>query len=56
MSAPATAATRVSPTQQIELHGHPVTYRRMGEGPPIVLIHGITSSSRTWRSVMRDSS
>ena len=38
--------------QQIELHGHPVTYRRMGEGPPIVLIHGITSSSRTWRSVM----
>ena len=52
MSAPATAATRVSPTQQIELHGHPVTYRRMGEGPPIVLIHGITSSSRTWRSVM----
>ncbi len=52
MSAPATAANRVSPTQQIELHGHPVTYRRMGEGPPIVLIHGITSSSRTWRSVM----
>ena len=37
---------------EIEMHGHPVTYRRMGEGPAIVLIHGITSSSRTWRSVM----
>lgn len=37
---------------EIELHGHPVTYRLMGEGPAIVLIHGITSSSRTWRSVM----
>jgi pimeloyl-ACP methyl ester carboxylesterase len=41
-----------STTQQIELHGHPVTYRRVGEGPVVVLIHGITSSSRTWRSVM----
>jgi len=41
-----------SSSQQIELHGHPVTYRRVGEGPAIVLIHGITSSSRTWRSVM----
>jgi len=37
---------------EIEMHGHPVTYRRMGEGPAIVLIHGISSSSRTWRSVM----
>ena len=24
----------------------------MGEGPPILLIHGITSSSRTWKRVM----
>jgi pimeloyl-ACP methyl ester carboxylesterase len=37
--------------QQIELHGHPVTYRRSGRGPAIVLIHGITSSSRTWDAV-----
>jgi pimeloyl-ACP methyl ester carboxylesterase len=41
-----------SSTQQIELHGHPVTYRRVGEGPAVVLIHGITSSSRTWREVL----
>jgi pimeloyl-ACP methyl ester carboxylesterase len=41
-----------SSSQQIELHGHAVTYHRVGEGPAVVLIHGITSSSRTWRSVM----
>ncbi|MBA3302018.1 MAG: alpha/beta fold hydrolase [Thermoleophilaceae bacterium] len=35
-----------------ELHGQNVTYHRMGEGPAIVLIHGITSSSRSWREVM----
>lgn len=41
-----------SSAQQIELHGHPVTYHRVGEGPAVLLIHGITSSSRTWRDVM----
>src|SRR3954470_11305002 len=39
-------------SQQIELHGHPVTYHRMGAGPAVLLVHGITSSSRTWRTVM----
>jgi len=37
--------------REIELHGHPVSYRMAGEGPPLVLVHGITSSSRTWRLV-----
>jgi pimeloyl-ACP methyl ester carboxylesterase len=36
----------------IELHGHPVSYRMAGSGPAIVLIHGITSSSRTWERVV----
>ena len=36
----------------VEIHGQPVTYHKLGEGPAIVLIHGITSSSRTWRDVM----
>ena len=40
------------PRRQIELHGHPVTYHCLGEGPVVVLLHGITSSSQTWRSVM----
>ena len=38
--------------QQIELHGQPVTYHRLGEGPVVVLVHGIASSSRTWLSVL----
>jgi len=42
----------MSVRQTIELHGQPVTYHRMGSGPPILLIHGITSSSRTWKAVM----
>jgi pimeloyl-ACP methyl ester carboxylesterase len=41
-----------STAQQIELHGHPVTYHRVGTGPAVLLVHGITSSSRTWRTVM----
>ena len=39
-------------SQSIELHGQTVTYRRAGEGPAVLLIHGITSSSRTWREVI----
>ena len=42
----------MSTARQIELHGHPVAYHQAGAGPAIVLIHGITSSSRTWRAVM----
>ncbi len=38
--------------EQVELHGHPVTYHRLGEGPALVLVHGITSSSRTWHEVL----
>jgi pimeloyl-ACP methyl ester carboxylesterase len=36
----------------VELHGQQVSYEHLGEGPAIVLIHGITSSSRTWRAVL----
>ena len=35
-----------------DLHGHPVTYRMLGEGPPLLLLHGITSSSQTWADVL----
>ena len=38
--------------QTIEIHGQPVTYHKMGQGPPVLLVHGITSSSRTWKAVM----
>jgi pimeloyl-ACP methyl ester carboxylesterase len=39
--------------QETTIHGHRVAYRMAGSGPPIVLIHGITSSSECWGPVGR---
>ncbi len=36
----------------VRIHGHEVSYRTAGEGPTILLIHGIAGSSTTWRAVM----
>jgi pimeloyl-ACP methyl ester carboxylesterase len=36
---------------EIELHGHLVSYRRGGAGPVLLLLHGITNSSATWEGV-----
>jgi pimeloyl-ACP methyl ester carboxylesterase len=33
------------------IHGHRVAYRLAGQGPPIILIHGITASSQVWEPV-----
>ena len=33
------------------IHGHRVAYRLAGDGPPIILIHGITASSQVWEPV-----
>ena len=35
----------------IELHGHQMVYRRAGNGPPVVLVHGMVNSSRHWEQV-----
>jgi pimeloyl-ACP methyl ester carboxylesterase len=40
------------PLQEVTLHGHRVGFRLAGEGPLIVLIHGITSTSDVWLGVM----
>jgi pimeloyl-ACP methyl ester carboxylesterase len=37
---------------EIVLHGHRVSYRAGGEGPVLVLVHGITSSSMSWEPVL----
>src|SRR3954454_7157108 len=36
---------------ELELHGHRVSYRTAGSGPPLLLIHGIANSSETWERV-----
>lgn len=38
--------------QHVSLHGHEVGFRRGGDGPVLLLIHGIAGSSRTWKQVM----
>jgi pimeloyl-ACP methyl ester carboxylesterase len=37
--------------QETTIHGHRVAYRLTGSGPPVILLHGITSSSQTWTGV-----
>ncbi len=36
---------------EVELHGHRVIYRIAGDGPPVVLIHGMVNSSLHWEAV-----
>jgi len=36
---------------ELTLHGHAVTYRTAGEGPVLLLLHGIANSSQTWENV-----
>ncbi len=45
---------KISPfrSRTVRIHGHDVSYRMAGEGPTILLIHGIAGSSTTWRLVM----
>jgi pimeloyl-ACP methyl ester carboxylesterase len=37
--------------REVDLHGHRVEYRAVGNGPPVVLIHGMINSSRHWQDV-----
>ena len=41
-------------SNHITIHGHRVAYRSAGpdDGPVIVLVHGITSTSATWEAIM----
>ncbi|HEV2773362.1 MAG TPA: alpha/beta fold hydrolase [Thermoleophilaceae bacterium] len=38
--------------RELVLHGHRMSYRTAGEGSVIALIHGITSTSDTWRELL----
>jgi len=36
----------------VSIHCHDMAYRMEGEGPALLLLHGIAGSSRTWRDVI----
>ena len=38
--------------REISLHGHRISYRTAGDGPALLLLHGITSSAATWKDVI----
>jgi len=38
--------------QKISIHGHEVRYFRAGEGPALLLIHGMAGSAATWKHVL----
>jgi pimeloyl-ACP methyl ester carboxylesterase len=40
------------PIRYATIHGHRIGYRRGGEGPVLLLLHGIAGSSRTWIPAM----
>jgi pimeloyl-ACP methyl ester carboxylesterase len=41
-----------TPLRRLTIHGHPVAFRTAGDGPVVVLIHGMARSSDTWEHVM----
>jgi pimeloyl-ACP methyl ester carboxylesterase len=42
----------VLPVERVTIHGHQIAYRRSGEGPALLFLHGIAGSSQTWVPVM----
>jgi pimeloyl-ACP methyl ester carboxylesterase len=38
--------------RRLSIHGHEIAFRTAGDGPVVVLVHGMAGSSDTWRHVM----
>ena len=41
------------PVNHLTIHGNAIAYRRAGEGPVLLLLHGIAGSSETWVPAMK---
>jgi pimeloyl-ACP methyl ester carboxylesterase len=46
------AGEELGPYREVDLHGHKVRFQAAGSGPPLLLLHGITSTSEAWRKTM----
>jgi pimeloyl-ACP methyl ester carboxylesterase len=42
----------LGPYEEVTLHGHTIGFQAAGDGPLLLLLHGITSTSEAWREVM----
>jgi haloalkane dehalogenase len=47
-----TISTAELPKKHVEVHGRQMAYSEMGEGDPIVFLHGNPTSSYLWRNIM----
>lgn len=34
--------------EHVDLHGIQIAYTRAGSGPAVVIVHGVSTDSRTW--------
>ena len=48
-----TTSTELFTVEHMSIHGHQIGYRRGGQGPVVLLLHGIAGSSLTWVPAMR---
>jgi hypothetical protein len=39
-------------SEHLSIHGHRLAFRTAGEGPVVLLIHGMAGSSETWKHVL----
>jgi pimeloyl-ACP methyl ester carboxylesterase len=51
-SAPRRDEEHATRLQHVTIHGHDVAYRTAGDGPVVLLVHGMAGSSATWGHVM----
>jgi pimeloyl-ACP methyl ester carboxylesterase len=38
--------------EEVMIHGHRISFRRAGEGPVVLLVHGMAGSSETWEALI----
>ena len=52
MTAPTPLRNLEPRREEMRLHGRRISYLTAGEGPVLLLVHGIASDSQAWRAVL----